>query len=458
MAIGIGVVAAGIAGVAALSYFLKPKPTPPMFIETSNGGVYNPLPENIQLAIDELESGWVRLPPLIFNMQQGIVLRDNISLYGHSWDTKLVFNNDATIGANNASNIALNDLYFTGAGVSHFANCINIEINNVKAEHITKNSSAFTLANCQNSIISNCISDYIWHVYGILLQNSQNCLIDGCDISYITNSYTGIQVLESNYNQISNNHVHHIGMDASTGMTEFDTRDAPGGPGIRNASAGAGSHYNKYLYNEIHHIREHGIKTYPTGSNNEVSYNKISMCNMGNPTGSEERWPYGWCLDMQSSIIIKGNEIWLNLQPRGGIVVGNNSQGAIIEDNKIYHDGEGDRGHCLRVVVDNAIVRNNTFIGNGEFSKFHRAIQIQGSNPVIENNSIEGFTRGMGLTAANYAIVKYNLIKNCERGIKFSGGTGLTVTENTFNCIPTQYEGEETLTNSVLQPNTIIPC
>ena len=463
-AAGIGL--ASVAGIG-LAYYLFTKEEsgwpPPEFIENSNGNTFGNEFSNIQVAIDDLGGlpGWVHLPPLDFFGASEFVVRNNAKVYGYQGQTRLIFSGPGSYITSGTENCGLYDLYLTGMGAVRFTGCMNAEIKNITAENIGEIGGTFdppTLAlwSCENSKISNCIT-YMVPKYGVLLTSSKNCTVEGCNISYSPGAYSGIQVQSSDYSNILNNHVHHIGMDKDN-MQEFWTVDERGGPGIRVAKTIC--HYNKIYNNYVHHVREHGIKVYPTNTNNEVCYNHIHNVNMGNPGGphGSQPNPYGQCLDMEGVSLVKGNEIGFNAEAFGGIVVGHiESVGAEIDDNHIYHIDEGRHANCITIQVP-ATVRRNIMEGNGDMSVFQRAINLNAINCIIDNNEMRGFKRGMYMTSANNTSARYNTIKDCERGIRFAGGEGITVTNNIFDCVPTQYEFPEQCIRCTLEPNTIIPC
>ena len=446
--LGVGIAASAVSAIGLYCYLTLPK-----YIKNSDGNTYEPTTENIQVAIDDLgeKGGTVWLPPKTFYISHHLILNDKVKLYGFFDLTKLVLFNDIYIWTRNGGeNIGLYDLHITGAGVILFSNCVNSEIKNVKAKNISYRTGAIELINCRNSIISNCKTEYTAY-YGIYLGQSEYCTVDGCDTSHsFYTSGTGIQLLESSHNLVSNNHVHYIGTLPTGG---FDTKVSPGGPGIRCSPYGSACHNNVITHNNIHHIREHGIKTYPTCTNNEISYNKISMINMGNP--GDQSMPYGWALDMGGSSIIRGNEIGINRECYGGAVIHDDSIDAIIEDNYIYYIDET-RENAIQPRLP-CTIRNNHLKGKG----------TQGSsginhwsahNCIIENNIIDNFFRAIHVTTSNYSIIRYNLLKNSSRGIRFDGGTGLTVTNNTIQCCDIPLENEESLIDSTIEYNEIIPC
>jgi hypothetical protein len=449
--LGIGLAAAAISAGGLCYYYKYIYP-----IRNSKGNTYEPVSENIQIAVDALgeDGGTVWLPPTTFYTSNDIVLRSNTWLYGFFGVTKIVFSDNKYIKGIDAENIGLYNLCFTGAGAIGFTNCINVEIKNVTAKYISYRAPAFAFFNCRNSIISECKSKHT-EFYGIYIgRNSEYCTVDRCDISdSYYRSASGIQINQSNYNLISNNHVYRIGT-IPTG--EFDTTDGNGGPGIRCSGESGGAHNNIITRNHIHHIREHGIKVYSPSTNNEISHNKIYMVNMGNPggPGGGQSAPYAWGLDLQSANIVKGNEVGVNKESYGGIVLYHDEAiGALCEDNHIYQM-EGCKACCILTKV-NCVIQNNYLQGFGTSI----GIILRRNNATVENNTIDRFYRAIHTTAADYAIIRYNLLKNSEIGVYFDvGGNGLTVNYNTFNCVQNIFENEESLVNSILEPNEIIPC
>jgi hypothetical protein len=198
---------------------------------------------------------------------------------------------------------------------------------------------------------------------------------------------------------------------------------------------------------------------YRGSSDNEVSHNKIHGYNLGNPVESDQEMPYGWGLDIEGvSSSVHDNEVGMTREGWGGLIIADID--GLVEDNLIYHGEDEIKSTSLYVVgrLGNCIIRRNHLIGRDVV--YSRGLSLwchapAMSNAVIESNIIDNYYIALQLKELEDTIVRYNELRNSQMGIRFDGGTRYTVTKNKFiNCVH-PIMNEESITDSVIEDNTI---
>lgn len=157
----------------------------------SNGKCWEPTGSNIQLAIDDLESGIVWLPAGTFIVSaERIWLRDNVYLRGKGIGNTIIKKADGTAGyplyAESIENFTISDLTVDGNwrsgcrgnGIVIREGCKNFIIRNIHVKGA--NSSALRIANSRNGFVSNYMSSDTNVYHGLDIETVQDSVFSDC--------------------------------------------------------------------------------------------------------------------------------------------------------------------------------------------------------------------------------------------------------------------------------------
>lgn len=316
-------------------------------IRCSNGNLYQATASNLQSAIDSAgENGEVLLPSNVtFEITESL-----IPIYiNHSG---LTFYSEGNTILNFSGTGDVWDVQIGGTGehgLIEFYDCDYVTVKNLELDG---NHGWNT-------------TPYFNHSFrGIVIQNSNHSTVQNCHIHHFTEGIAfdgqiGGQGAygHCSFNVIEDNHIHHIG--------NISDNNSNGHSAILFDGASMTKSHNVIQRNEIHDVREHGIRIYEgLAYYNQYLSNTIKRVNLGD--WDNDGSPHG------SGITIEGNHSFV----ANNVVYGNREMTYGISVSA------SDAGNC-----HNGTLYNNKFI-DVDFPNYSDAVCIDAEYWIVDNNYI----------------------------------------------------------------------